>query len=920
MPSSSESRPGRLGPDSSAPKLHEDEWIPYRDLFNAHPHPMFVFEVETLKFLMVNEAATRRYGYSRKEFAEMTLRDIRPPEEVEGMEGAVPQEGMGLRKVEGSWNHRTRDGRVFPVELTTQPFTFRGHAAQLVQAQDISERIEILEEHERLLDRERRARSAAEEAEARFRQAFDGAAMGIVLADAHGEIRYGNPAILRILGYTLEEFLELDPRVLTHPEDRDGSLAGILEIREGLRSSFVIEKRFLRKDGTDLWARSSVSALRNHEGEITDYLAVVQDLSSEMEALERLDFSRRLVAMAGRLAKLGGWTIDLLTSTVYWSDEVAAIHGEPPGTTVRIDEGIEYFAPEWRSVIREHFTACAQEGTPYDLELEILTRTGRRVWVRTTGEAVRSPSGEIVAVQGAFQDISREREIRAALETEEERFRAVARAMADAAFDYDLEAARIWWSEGVESLFGLTPREMGSDRAGWEGRIHPDDRQRASRAARQAEMGDGDISELEYRFRRKDGTYVLVLDRSLIIRNGEGTAIRKVGGLRDITEQRRMEEHYLRAQRMESVGTLAGGIAHNLNNVLAPILMALDLLGAEVVTEDGQELLDTVRTSAERGADLVKQVLGFARGMEGIRSSIDPGRMVEDVSKIIRETFPKNVELVVHLDQGLPAVVGDPTQIQQVLVNLCLNARDALPEGGRLELSARPVSIDPSTADAVPDARPGHYVQITVRDDGTGMSKEIQERAFEPFFTTKGVGEGTGLGLSTTAAIVRSHDGFLTLEGAEGVGTTVRIHLPVKKAPAGAGPAPSTPSTELGGSGEVILVVDDEPSIRRVTQRILELHGYQVLTAAHGAEALDLPQLRSREIDLILTDLTMPVMDGTALVRTLRRQGSMVPIVAVSGREGSAAVLGGGEAIRFLPKPYTPVQLLTTLRQALDRS
>jgi PAS domain S-box-containing protein len=559
MPSSPESTPEPIGPDSSTPESDETEGIPYRELFEAHPHPMFVFDVETLNFLMVNEAATLRYGYSRQEFNRMTLRDIRPPEEVEGMEQVVRGRREGLTHVEGPWQHRTRDGRTFPVEITSQPFMLRGRAARLVQARDVSDRVAIQKEQDRLLERERQARTSAQQTEARFRQAFDGAAMGIVIADADGEIRYANPTILRILGYTLDEFLALDPRDLTHPDDRDGNLAGILEIREGFRDSFVVEKRYLRKDGTPLWVRSSVSALRNPQGEITDYLGVIQDLSSEMEALERLDFSRRLVAMAGRIAKLGGWAIDFRTNTVYWSDEVAAIHEEPPGTAVSIDKGIEYYAPEWRPVIRKHFTACVQEGTPYDLELEIITRTGRRVWVRTTGEAVQGPDGETLAVQGAFRDISREREIRAALEAGEERFRAVARATVDAAFDYDLEDRSVWWSEGVEEVFGYTPSEMGSDPMVWEGRIHPEDRQQVRGAARRAEMGDGDISELEYRFRRKDGTYVLVSDRAWILRNEDGGAIRKVGGIRDITEQRRMERHYLRTQRMESLGTLAGG-------------------------------------------------------------------------------------------------------------------------------------------------------------------------------------------------------------------------------------------------------------------------------------------------------------------------------------------------------------------------
>ncbi|RYD25066.1 MAG: hybrid sensor histidine kinase/response regulator, partial [Verrucomicrobiaceae bacterium] len=307
----------------------------------------------------------------------------------------------------------------------------------------------------------------------------------------------------------------------------------------------------------------------------------------------------------------------------------------------------------------------------------------------------------------------------------------------------------------------------------------------------------------------------------------------------DISEHRKLEQQFLRAQRMESIGTLAGGIAHDLNNILAPISMAIELLKMRSADGRSSELLDTISGSAHRAADMVRQVLSFARGMEGRRVEVHPRQLIAEIEVIMRDTFLKKIELEVRAGRELWAVHGDPTQLHQVLLNLCVNARDALAEGGKISITADNVMIDGTFAAINLEANAGPHVCIRVTDDGEGIPQDIIDRIFDPFFTTKSVGKGTGLGLSTSLAIVKSHGGFIRVESKNGKGTSFRVYLP-------ANPELTAPETlpdrvELpAGAGETVLVVDDEESIRQITRQTLDAFGYRTLLASDGDEAISL--------------------------------------------------------------------------------
>lgn len=387
---------------------------------------------------------------------------------------------------------------------------------------------------------------------------------------------------------------------------------------------------------------------------------------------------------------------------------------------------------------------------------------------------------------------------------------------------------------------------------------------------------------------------------------------------RDITEKKNLEAQFLRAQRMESIGTLAGGIAHDLNNVLAPIMMSIELLNMDDEDPVRQEILSTIESSAHRGAEMVKQVLSFARGVEGNHLEVQVAHLLKEIQKIANETFLKNISVRTTIPGGLWLVEGDPTQLHQILLNLAVNARDAMPRGGTLSLSASNLMLDEHYAGMNLDAKPGPYVVIDVEDTGTGMAPEVIERIFEPFYTTKDLGKGTGLGLSTTLAILKSHGGFVRVYSEMERGTKFRVYLPARPnaSPENYSPVDTAPPR---GNNELILVVDDESAIREITRQTLEAAGYRVILASDGADAVAVYAMQRNEIALVLTDMMMPSMDGVAEIQAITRINPDAIIIAASGLGNSAMLSKAANAgvKHFIPKPYTANTLLRTMCEAL---
>lgn len=388
----------------------------------------------------------------------------------------------------------------------------------------------------------------------------------------------------------------------------------------------------------------------------------------------------------------------------------------------------------------------------------------------------------------------------------------------------------------------------------------------------------------------------------------------------DITERKKRDENVIRSQRLESIGELASGIAHDLNNILAPIMMSASVLREEQFTATCCDLVTMIEQAAARGADIVRQLLTFARGVEGDRVVLKSEAVVGQVAHIIRQTFPKSINFQISAQEGVWCIMANLTQLQQVLLNLCLNARDAMPSGGKLLLSAE--NCDFSGGQPLPDpgAKPGRYVKLEVVDSGTGIPADVIDKVFDPFFTTKELGKGTGLGLSTALGIVRSHNGFVTVYSEPGKGAAFQVYIPATvEALRGARETTERPAAK--GNGELILVVDDEPGIRSITEKIIKRNGYEVITAANGVEALKIYSDNSSCIKLLVTDLMMPLMDGAKLTREIKEINPRLPIIVASGycdatTESEMQALG--VAMR-LAKPYGQDQLLSAIHETISR-
>jgi len=388
----------------------------------------------------------------------------------------------------------------------------------------------------------------------------------------------------------------------------------------------------------------------------------------------------------------------------------------------------------------------------------------------------------------------------------------------------------------------------------------------------------------------------------------------------DITEKKKFEDQFLRAQRLESIGTLASGVAHDLNNILAPILMSAAMLREQLSPDLHENIVSTIEESAQRGSEIVRQVLTFARGVQGEHLSLQPRHLIREMEKIMSETFPKSISILNQAPRDIWTVTGDPTQLHQVMLNLCINARDAMPKGGKIILSAENVKVESGVA-TFHNVAPGNYVILSVADSGTGIPPEIIDKIFDPFFTTKEEGKGTGLGLSTVLGIVKSHDGFVNLESQPGKGSIFKVFLPASNEPASQPIAPALTGT-LTGNGEIILAVDDEAEIRIMLERILSRNGYKPILASDGNDALKKYALQTGAVKLVLTDVMMPWVDGVVLTRALKKMDPNVKVIASTGQPELSRLeeLKALGVKGILRKPYNREKLLLKVQAVLRGS
>jgi two-component system, cell cycle sensor histidine kinase and response regulator CckA len=505
-----------------------------------------------------------------------------------------------------------------------------------------------------------------------------------------------------------------------------------------------------------------------------------------------------------------------------------------------------------------------------------------------------------------------------ALEMSEDRFKTLCASAPLAIFQFDTQGKNVYTNPLWQKISGLSATESLGD--AWLQAIHPEDRQNVTESwQRTISQKQSWVSEHKLLTPQGDTRWV----RTLVspIYSSQGQFLGHVGTVENITEKKQLETQFLRAQRLESLGTMATGIAHDLNNILTPIIGIVQLLPMKVPNLDEQtkRLLQILNESTHRGADLVKQILSFTRGIEGKPTNTQVGNLLREVYKIIQQTFPKNIDLSPDWPQNLWLIPADATLLHQVFMNLCVNARDAMPNGGKLSITAENIEVDENYAQMHLDAQVGSYVVVSIADTGLGISPKNLDRIFDPFFTTKDIGKGTGLGLSTVLGIVKSHRGFLHVYSEVGNGSQFKVYLPAMETSSAEAAIDLKPQL---GQGELILVVDDEIAMQEITRATLEAHHYRAMTANNGIEAIKLYAEHRHEISAVLMDLMMPSLDPVTVVRTLCKINPQVKIVAMSGlstNESIADLMRLGVRA-FLPKPFTAPELLNLLPDLCGRN
>jgi len=754
--------------------------------------------------------------------------------------------------------------------------------------------------------------------EQRLRQlsgAVEHSPVSVVITDTRGNIEYVNPKFTQVTGYTLDEAVGQNSRILKSGRFSSEDYRVLWEtINSG--GAWHGEFHNKKKNGELYWESASISPITDRHGTITHFVAVKEDVTAQKQTMERLRWSEAQFRTICETSPLGIFMTDANGSVVYANEShcklcrktVAALKEKGLLQVVHPDDR-ERVVGEWEKLKKDKKSFRSIRRYVDDEHTFWVAVTVAPIWDKETA----------TGYMGLVEDVTEQYEVMMSLQKSEARFRQLAENVPGAFWMTSGDFTKVLYiSPAYEEIWGRSRQSLYDNPLNWLDAIHSDDRARV-RETFFAMRESGRRYDEVYRILRPDGSMRWVRDRAFKIRDDEGDNNRIAGIAEDITDRKKMDDQALRSQRMESIGTLAGGIAHDLNNILAPILMSAGLLRENIQADTRTQFISTIEECAMRGADIVSQVLTFARGgVEGERTILQLRHVVKGLEKMLHETFPKLITIVNDMPRDLRTVTGDATQLHQVMLNLCINARDAMPHGGTLTISGQNVDLDENAASAVQDARPGSYTVIVVTDTGMGIPADVIGKIFDPFFTTKELGKGTGLGLSTLIGIVKSHAGFVSVNSEIGKGTTFKVYLPANtggEVEPGWQERPPAPT----GTGEMILVVEDETAIRKVTEDVLKRNGYNVIAVTNGTEAVSAYAARSAEIDVVLTDVMMPMMDGVDLTRTLKKMTPDLKMIVCTGQatEFRQAELKNLGVKVFLQKPYATEKLLTTLHEVI---
>lgn len=965
---------------------------PYRQMFENNPQPMWMYDRETLAFLAVNNAAVHLYGYSREDFLAMTIKDIRPPEDVPALREAVAAVSSGYTTPQ-RWRHVKKDGTVIQVEITSHTIDVQGRPAELVMARDLTAWVNaearilhlnrvyaVLSDINQTIVREKDTSALLVDAcriavdKGGFLMAWVGVVPlggGPLAIAAHAGADDGTLEVVRSLlaeeppggcSFTREAFEMGWHRVCNHIDTDPGAAnwraaaqargyhsMAALPLRTGddivgVFNLYAAEPGFFTRDEVTLLdelaqdisfalevarretARRAADARSARQREALIALTA-QHGTSENGMVQELRQILEVAAETLGVARVSVWRYRADRAAIECLDLFDAVdtqHSSGAVLEARTHPG--YFAALGREQVIAADDAVADERTKEFADdylrplgigamLDVPTTVGgvrdgvlchehlggRRRW--TEDEKTFA-----VAV-GNLVSLTLERDVR---RQAEERFRELAETIDEVFWITDAQKSQMLYvSPAFERIWGRSCQSLHDAPMSWAESIHPDDRARVTSAA-STRQATGGYDE-QYRIVRPDGAVRWIRDQAFPVRDSGGRVLRVVGVARDITERHDLEKQFRQAQKMEAVGQLAGGVAHDFNNILTAIQFNASLLqSTDHLPEEAAECARDIEQAVQRAAGLTRQLLTFSRKQVMQMRRLDLNSVVAELTSMLRRIIGENIAVDVQVTTGTLPVRADPGMIEQVLMNLAVNARDAMTAGGTVFIETSAVTVKGSP-----------FARLSVRDTGTGMPPEVQARVFEPFFTTKSAGQGTGLGLAMVHGIVAQHRGFIEINSAVGRGTTFMVYLPSTPHAEtdDAVPGAPEPARPTASRGQLILIVEDEADVRQLTSTILVRAGYRVLVAEHGVAALAQWAAHKDEIALVLTDIVMPEgMTGADLAQAIRRDSASCPIVFTSGYAPEAATQQVQliEGVNFLPKPLTAARLLSVVAQVLS--
>jgi PAS domain S-box-containing protein len=691
-----------------------------------------------------------------------------------------------------------------------------------------------------------------------------------------------------------------------HPEDRERvNRLTVDAIEKGI--PYETEFRFIRSDGSIGYAFSCGKIEQDTKGNIVRFYGISKDISKYKQAESALRESEARFRTMADTAPVMIWMARCDKLCNYFN----AVWLEFTGRSLEEEIGngwAEGVHPDDRDRCVEIYDKAFDAREAFSMEYRLQNKDGEYRWILDKGTPRFNSDGNFEGYIGSCLDITERKQAEKKIAEQ-----AVLLDVAtDAILLRDLEGTILYCNQSAEKMYGWTAEEfLGKSANEVLFKEYTQELAEAMLEVTQNGAWQGELEKVT-----KQGKDITVASRWTLVRDEAGNPKSILTVDTDITEKKQLESQFFRAQRLESLGTLASGIAHDLNNMLTPILAISQLLPLRLgdIDKTSSEMLVMLEATAKRGADLVKQVLSFARGNEGKRTVLQVKHLLKDIEQFAKKTFPKSITIERDLPRDLWTVSADATQLHQVFMNLVVNARDAMPDGGILSIEAQNKFIDESYARMNIDAKVGCYILVTISDTGIGISPQVIYRIFDPFFTTKEVGKGTGLGLSTVLGIVKNHGGFIEVSSEINRGTQFKVYLPSIEGDI----SPVSENKQLPiGNKELILVVDDEAAICEIIKTTLETYNFRVITAKDGIEAIAVYVQQKKEISAVLIDIMMPSMDGATAIRTLQQLNPQVKIIAMSGLVSNEALAqSSGTGIQgFLAKPFSASELLNTLER-----